>query len=310
MLTAALAVTPGWALACSSCGCTLSSDWESQGFAAKSGLRFDLRYDYLDQGQLRTGTGTVDKGSISLPTDREIEQWTHNNYVTAGIDYSPNPDWGVNLQVPFIDRAHQTIAAGDTDVSGSHTSNLGDIKLIGRYQGFSGEKNWGIQFGLKLPTGNIHETFDSGPQAGQALDRGLQPGTGSTDLILGVYHFSPLNQNWDYFVQGTVQTPLATREDFRPGNAFNANVGVRYMANDTFIPQLQLNAKHGRPDSGANADTDNSGGTLVYFSPGLTVKLSKQLNAFGFVQVPLYQNVNGYQLAPRWTASVGLRYVL
>ena len=31
------------------------------------------------------------------------------------------------------------------------------------------------------------------------------------------------------------------------------------------------------------------------------------LKLYGFVQWPLYQNLNGYQLAPKYTASVGLQ---
>ena len=38
--------------------------------------------------------------------------------------------------------------------------------------------------------------------------------------------------------------------------------------------------------------------------------LSKNLKAIGFVQVPLRQNLNGFQLAPRYTVSVGLRYAV
>ena len=47
MLSVLLA--PSAAMACSACGCTLNSDWASQGFAASGGWRVDLRYDFFDQ---------------------------------------------------------------------------------------------------------------------------------------------------------------------------------------------------------------------------------------------------------------------
>jgi hypothetical protein len=34
------------------------------------------------------------------------------------------------------------------------------------------------------------------------------------------------------------------------------------------------------------------------------------LHVYGFVQVPVYSNLYGYQLFPRWTASVGASYDL
>jgi hypothetical protein len=63
--------TPTAALACSSCGCTLSSDWSSQGLAPSGeGFRLDLRYDYFDQNQLRSGISSLLVPNITtVPTD-------------------------------------------------------------------------------------------------------------------------------------------------------------------------------------------------------------------------------------------------
>ena len=122
LLSAAISAVPLPALACSSCGCTLSSDWSSQGIAPSGeGFRVDFRFDYFDQDQLRSGTGSVDRGSLAIPNEQEIQQQTINRNYALGIDYSPNEDWGVNLQLPYFDRYHTTIAPGDTEISTSHT---------------------------------------------------------------------------------------------------------------------------------------------------------------------------------------------
>lgn len=302
-----IAATSPSVFACSSCGCTLSSDWDSQGYSLTPGIRVDLRYDYLAQSQLRSGTGKVNRDALELPTDKEIEQSTKNQYTTIGFDYSQSKNWGVNVQLPYIYRTHTTIAEGDTEISSSKTSNIGDARILGRYQGFTEEQNVGLQFGLKLPTGSFQDTFRNGPQAGEALDRGLQAGSGSTDLMLGVFHFGTLDKNWDYFAQGMAQQALNQRDGYKTGTSVNINVGLRYMADEDLIPQLQINAKAGKRDSGINADSDNSGGTLVYLSPGLTVGIGKNMKLFGFLQLPLYQKVNGLQLTPRYTFSLGIR---
>ena len=127
-----LAVAPIDALACSTCGCTLSSDWSSQGIAPSGeGFRFDFRFDYFNQNQLRSGTRKVDRGSLEIPNEREIQQSTINRNYTFGFDYSPNMDWGVNLQLPYFNRSHTTIAEGDTEISSSHTQSIGDVRLVG-----------------------------------------------------------------------------------------------------------------------------------------------------------------------------------
>lgn len=302
----------GWA--CSSCGCTLSSDWENQGLSSTPGLRVDLRYDYINQNQLRHGSGTASSADVANAltngTVGETEVKTRNHYYTLGLDYSPNRDWGINVQIPYIDRDHATLGAGDTENTNSHTRSLGDIKLIGRYQGFFEARDTGVLLGVKLPTGKHDANFASGPGVGQQLDRSLQPGSGSTDIILGVYHTRALGKNWDGFAQAIFQVAVRTKDDYRPGNSLNLNAGVRYVDWGSVVPQLQLNARAVRRDSGLNSDPDNTGGRLVYLSPGVTMTVSKSAKVYGFIQLPLYQYVEGLQLSPRWNASVGLNFSL
>lgn len=308
-IAALVLAAPMAARACSSCGCTLSSDWDSQGLVAKPGLRLDVRYDYLNQSQLRRGDDAVDRASLPLPQEREIELGTVNRYATFGLDYSRG-DWGVNVQAPLVRRTHATYPEGETDLSWSRSSGLGDIRVMARYQGLAENRSVGLQLGVKLPTGARDVRFLAGTEAGEALDRGLQPGTGSTDLLLGVFKFGPLNQDWDYFAQALAQAPIDTRAEFRPGNAINVNLGVRYLGFTRVVPELQLNARQAWRDRGADSDRDNSGGRLVNLSPGLSLRIGERLNGFAFVQVPLYQHVNGLQLAPRYTLSIGARYDL
>jgi len=308
ILICAATLISAHAWACSSCGCTLSSDWGSQGIAAGAGFRFDMRADYFNQDQLRSGTGTVNTGAIVFPTDREIQEKTINRNYTATLDYSPNADWGMTLQIPYYNRYHTTIAEGDSAISTSHTDSLGDVRVLGRYQGLTDDHSSGLQFGLKLATGSFDNSFTDGPQAGNALDRGLQPGTGTTDVLFGVYHFGTLNRDWDYFAQALVQQPLGPREDFRPGTGLNMNVGTRYVANESVVPHVQLNVRAEKPEAGANADVENSGATLVYLSPGVTLNTSKSLKPYAFMQFPVYQRVDGYQLEPRYSVSVGVHY--
>jgi len=317
------ALFPHLALACASCGCTLSSDWDNLGLSSSTGLKLDLRYDYLNQNQLRSGTSTISPSAASKVSNngspQEVEKYTRNDYLTLGLDYSFNPSWGVDLQVPYIFRSHSTLGTasnGTTAGDGggqydSKTSSLGDIKVIGRYQGFTPQHNLGVMFGLKLPTGTHDDTAASSDPTAPgpvAIDRGLQPGTGTTDGILGVYYMDTLNKNWDYFGQAMLQKALDSSDHYRPGDGINLNVGLRYMGNAYVMPQLQLNVRHVERDEGANADTVSTGGTLAYLSPGVTVPLGKKVSMYSFVQLPVYQDVNGVQLAPRYTATVGARY--
>ena len=80
------------------------------------------------------------------------------------------------------------------------------------------------------------------------------------------------------------------------------------MALDKIVPQIQVNSRVSAKDSGANASPDDSGGKTIYLSPGVTFIASERVTVFGFVQLPIYQNLNGYQLAPKYTASIGASF--
>ena len=296
------------ARACGACGCTLNSDWSSQGYAVRPGFRFDLRTDYFNQDQLRTGTRSVDRSSFPVPDAQELQEKTLNRNLTATLDYSPSVDWGVAVMVPTYDRYHATLAAGDGDPSMSQARGLGDVRVLGRYQGFSEDHAFGVQLGLKLPTGGFHQTFEAGPQAGQPVDRALQLGTGTTDLLVGAYAFGELAQDWGIFAQALGQKPLGGREGFKPGDGLNANAGVRYTGFAGITPHLQMNLRAEGRESGIHADAANSGATLVYLSPGLTVGVTRGLQIYAFAQVPVAQRVNGLQLEPRSSVSLGLHW--
>ena len=306
-LGASLATGSAASLACSACGCTLNADWATQGLTSRTGLTADLRVDFFNQDDLRSGTGRVDRAALALPNEQEIQQHTVNRIGTLTLDYGLTADWGVTLTLPWVSRSHTTIAEGDTAISSSRSSGVGDVRVLARYTGLSDGQDWGLQFGLKLPTGDSHGVnFDAGPQQGERLDRGLQPGTGSTDLLVGAFKFGAVNETTDWFGQALLQIPVISDRAFKPGAGANLTAGVRYRGFETVVPQLQFNSRIERRETGSEADTPNSGSTLVYFSPGATFNVSQKTSVYLFGQVPVYQRVTGWQLEPKWSVSAGV----
>ncbi|HET9834734.1 MAG TPA: transporter [Rhodanobacteraceae bacterium] len=324
--------------ACATCGCTLSTD-AATGYSAQAGWRVNLEYAFLDQGELRHGGGSASPAQIvDNPSDpsaeaSEIEKDTLNRYINLGIGYHPNADWGFSLLLPYVRRGHTTYGEqappftraeiAPDQLSGARVSGIGDLKLIASYQGFLPTHNVGVLVGVKLPTGAYGGEnedgvvvgnpvfFNSGPLRGEALDASLQAGTGSTDAIVGAYWYQPIAQDFDAFANGQFQAAVAHHldtpgADFRPGNQISVNLGLRYEAHANWVPQLQLNLLHKSADQGALADRPNTAGMVAYLSPGISVSLRKNLQAYGFVQLPVYSHLDGYQLFPRWAASLGL----
>jgi len=321
---------PVAAWACATCGCTLSAD-AAAGYSAIPGLRFNFEYDYINQDALRSGTGTATPAQVTNNPSNpalgggEIEKQTINRYFTMGMSYSPNSEWNVSVLVPYVMRSHTTFGqqptpytsseTASTQISGASLSSPGDVKIVGSYQGLLPTHNLGVQLGVKLPTGHYGTAvnFNSGPNAGTPLDASLQAGTGSTDVILGAYYYRAVSQDFDAFVNGQFQSAVKHKQDqpgndFRPGNSATMSVGLRYEAHPQWVPQLQVNLLRKSADQGALADTADTAGTVVYLSPGVTLHVMGNLHLFAFAQIPMYSRLDGYQLFPHWTATVGGSY--
>lgn len=130
---------------------------------------------------------------------------------------------------------------------------------------------------------------------------------------MGAFYYRPISENFDVIVNGQFQGAIKEHldqpgNDYRPGNSETLSVGLRYEAHPSWVPQLQLNILHKSADQGALADVPDTVGTVVYLSPGLTARLATNLYAYGFAQLPVYSNLDGYQLFPRFTLSVGASY--
>jgi hypothetical protein len=303
------------ALACAACGCTLSKEWGTQGISTTPGFSADLSYDYINQNQQRYGSGTASTTQINslLPGGQEVEDYTVTRTTTASFNYTGDI-WGLSAQFPFVQRTHGTFGntlPGDySTYSASTDSGFGDIRVIGKYTGLSADKTAGILAGIKLPTGSTGTNFNAGDEAGNALDRSLQIGTGSIDLILGGFVTGSVAE-YGWFAQGTVQHAVATKtiagEDYRPGDAYSLNTGIRHAKfGARFTPMLQLNYIHRSPDDVAGTPLD--GGTLIYLAPGASFRVGGGTSVYGFAQLPVYQNVNGLQLTPRYTLSLGISH--
>ena len=326
------------ALGCAACGCSLSTDG-AMGFATASGFRLTLQLDYLNQDQLRYGTGavpTAQVAGVNTPAPgqgQEVEHQTLNRYTTLGLIYSPSTAWSFRLMLPYLDRSHSTYGGASNPVtpgqlSSATVTGLGDLKLVASYTGLLPMDRLGLQVGLKLPTGAYGgQNLNGGPvvgrnpasfgaagnSGGMLLDASLQAGTGSTDLLLGVIYHEAVSQNLRAFVNGQFQIALAERldtagSDFRPGNQGTLTLGLRYEAGLDLVPQLQLNLTHKGADQGALADAADTAGTVAYLSPGLIGKVGEGLQAYAFVQVPIHSNLSGYQLLPHWMGTLGLAW--
>lgn len=294
-----------------SCGaafCMVNTNWNMQGLAPEPGLRMDFRFEYIDQDQPRTGDSKVAFGQIRRHHD-EIRT-INRNYVLT-LDYTFNSDWGMVATAPVVNRTHEHIHnhGGARLLEQWALREAGDVQVLGRRQWMSENANaqtlsfYGLNFGLKLPTGD----FDVRNGNGDIAERSLQPGSGTTDVLLGGFysHVMPaFNRSW--FIQGLAQVPTAYRQHYKPGKRFTLDAGVRYEMTGAVGVMLQLNGLYRARDRGREAEPADTGGTFVFVSPGVSYAVAPKTQIYAFLQKPIYQYVNGVQITADWSLLAGL----
>ena len=294
--------------ACGSAFCTLMTDRFAQGTGdAHLGWSADLRLEFVSQTQLRSGTRNIDSSQVT--GEEAIERRTINQNLVTTLDYGVNADWSLSLRAPVVRRHHEhDLIDGTTGLASTpqqwRFTKLGDVQLLARRQFVADDVSTAFALfgGLKLPTGSTRVVNSDGARA----ERALQPGTGTTDAVIGLAARHVLGGADAAVGQVGVSVALNQQEDFRPGARFEGSVGWSHAFSPDWGTVLQVNAQHRASDRGAQAEPLNSGSTTISLSPGLTVSVGRASTLYAYAQVPVYQSVRGIQLVPRTLFAVGL----
>ena len=301
---------------CGTTVCSINTNWDEHGMS-HPGWNADLRYSYSRADTLRSGSHKI---AADTSADEVENLRTINKMVALNLDYTYDENWGVMLHLPFISRDHEHnlgpyVGNASAGYESFHASAWGDAKVAGNYRWSLTEAEHsevGVKFGLKLNTGKKDFAF---AQTGVVPNETtLQPGNGSTDLILGTFwHQANKGSDWSWFAQGTLQNSIRSSATFRPGKQLNLDGGTRYAFNSKLSGLLQLNVQWNDKDSGISAaltptGTASSGGRSLAITPGLSYAMTPVAQIYGLIQVPIYQYVNGEQLTARSSFFVGLSH--
>jgi len=250
------------------------------------------------------------KAAGFLNSDSKINTQWYN----VGFQYSFNRDWGVMVRIPTVSRALTTDTAPIGPGSETfHSTDIGDIEIMGMYTGFFPDMSTGAIFGVKLPSGTYNAP---------GLDRDTQIGSGSTDLLLGGFHRGMITGDnaWQYFAQAMWRQPLLYQNAADPQGFFDGNAGVvqsyhpglqvdgaagilynnwyHVLGFDKITPLGQVIISHRDHDTGTGSDPLNSGFDRVMLSPGIEFTKvldeanNRVLKTYFDIEVPVYYRAN------------------
>ncbi|MBI5559680.1 MAG: transporter [Deltaproteobacteria bacterium] len=293
--------------------CLLSQGISPLDTSGGSGIRVSERYTLLDRAY---------RGRERIPNPGAREEYWTTEF--TGF-FAVTDDLTLLFAVPL----RKTAMDGELNVTGGTpvvdpvkggVSGAGDAMALGRYTFFkihtidTTVTAAGI-FGMKFPTGKTDAKALGGTEY---LDSHLQPGTGSTDFLLGLSlsraagKFS-LSAN----TLGVITTAGETGDaSHQFGNALNYDLTGRYRVYPGVISSgprvflaLGLNGELRAREEEDGIEVKDSGGHTVYITPGVQLAASSRWQAEFSYQRPVYHNLHGTQMGETGKAVAAVTYL-
>lgn len=275
----------------------------------------ELSFEYIDQDQPRIGTRAVAVGA--LPAEHDQVR-TINRSTSLVLRYAASDRLLFSATVPYVSHYHLRLQGGVPE--SWNLSGIGDttLQVRGRIAEFDPVHRtalWGFA-GVKLPTGASDRTNANGDVG----ELPIQPGTGSTDTIVGLaFESGVLHETAMQGPMGSVtlipmfasiqyRRNTTDAQNYRVGNEIQLNGGTVVPLRDHLQLILQANAKlRSRDVSPDPEDHLLTGGRYLFVSPGVRFDGGHGAAWYAMLQVPVYQHVNGIQLTAKRNLVTGVQ---
>jgi hypothetical protein len=298
------------AASCGSSSCPI--DLHALGLTTTSPLVADLSFQYINQDHFL--------GRRDLETEHH-ELQTINRITTLTISDLITPRFQLTATLPYVSRSHRHVEVATGNFERWNFGAFGDAAIQARFRAYrsptstTADSLW-LSAGVKLPTGARHKS--NGEEDAEVT---IQPGSGSTDYNVGATWQGGVIRNTrltgmmgsateiPYFASVTFRHNGAGTNRYRRGNELQVNAGSEYPITQhvTVLGQINLRVQSKDSPGSTGENIGLTGGTHLYVSPGLRYLMTRGVSVYGYVQVPVLENVNGAQLSSRENLLVGIQ---
>src|SRR3954447_13799997 len=270
---------------------------------------------------------------------------------SVGAAYGVTDDFMISVRAPYVNRTdireghHEHLPGGivsnTVDYRGN-SSGFGDVTVLGQYRFLNNQATRteaAFLFGAKLPTGATNR-IDA---LGELFEAEFQPGSGSTDLMLGAA-FTQRFGAWSFDTNVLAVLVGTGTQDTKLGDRFLYNAAVSYRLVGYTAPEqhagvpssalahgpvphrhahplekvpaapqwtvdaiLELNGEWHDFESISGVRDPNSGGHVLLLSPGLRIARGA-FSGFATFGIPIVNDMNGIQSKTSYRFFTGVAY--
>jgi len=294
---------------CGSATCFLVTHSE-EGVETAGAFQVDLSFGYVDQSRKLDGSNGTSEVLIPkinfenevIEPDHHREISTRNMLLRLDLAYGITSRLSAFGLLPLlVDKNHEHYddagTAEETFTNADGTRGFGDVALGARYALLVKANDLLMgSVAAKLPTG-AYKLRDGD---GAINEPTIQPGTGSYDGFITLYyahHQFPKPLEW--FVSGSARINGRNPLEYRVGDEYVVSGGASYAYGQRWVYAVQLNARLAGRDDYRGEAVPSTGSQSLALSPGIRFRTGDRLELYGYLQFPMYQDVNEAQLAPR-----------
>jgi hypothetical protein len=240
--------------------------------------------------------------------DRHIHDKKHEEFYSILLRYGITNDLSISFQAPYVERRSVQIDEHDAVGDNEKSTGIGDSILLGNYRFYKKAFDATGIFGFKLPTGSKNERNS----LGERFEPEEQPGTGSLDYYLGLALSKKVKK---LTLGGSVLYQFRTEgsQDYDFGDLIRVNFTPSYP----LLPELSRPNLHivtGFEGQFANKDEvdgdaiRDTGGTTIFFAPGLYSQLTDHLITGISAPIPIYQALGGIHQEVDYSVLISMAY--
>jgi len=203
--------------------------------------------------------------------------------------------------------AFPTDCISETDDS----TGWGDTLITARYRFYNdGTHQIAGILGMIAPTGKITNKTDKNRGTGQdeILGTHNQPGSGAFTMQFGVAYSGHLTDKIGMDADVIYRASGPGANNFRSGNSAQIDAALSYKHHSKIFPVLELNGIFFKKDNEDDEPKTNSGGDVIYISPGINIDLGAKNGVYANVSYPIYQELGGISNDEKYRFSLGWSY--
>jgi hypothetical protein len=267
-----LATQPLSAIACSTC---MVGDPTQSLMGAEKPFENRLRVsiDYMNRSE-ELGVAGVN------------EKIVDEQRITTNIAWAPNRRWMLGLSIPYVNRDLESFNLSDQSIT-----SLGDISLT--VKSFMQEKEsfqthmYGLMGGVKFGTAKEQRDVN-----GVVYDFDVQTGQGADVLNLGGW-YAHFRYPWMFYSSATYHIAGKGYQQFQAGDALVFNANAQWAQSQKLSWYIGAEGRYSDRDRFAGIEDADSGGTIVFLTPGLIYTLNDDLLLNAVIKLPAVESLNG-----------------